>query len=270
MELALGTVTLLALVMTVAMGVVTWRLVHEERRRSAARLAALEAELRRRGVPPAAAPVPHTPRPSGATSTPDRVQAASLPVDVEIPPAAPADPMTAPDLFSGTATGSGGWSRRFAAIAAAALVIVTVITLAVVVSVDRSSPDGAEAQAGVSASAPVELTALDYERQGSFLAISGSIRASSAPNAASPLAVLAMVYDEDGVLVASGRVPLELATLPAGADAPFSISLPADNASRYRISFLSNDVTVPHVDHRPTPTHDEATMTETTSVRHTP
>ena len=45
MAFALGIVTVLALLLTTGMGVVTWRLVREERRRSAARLAALAAEL---------------------------------------------------------------------------------------------------------------------------------------------------------------------------------------------------------------------------------
>ena len=247
MDFALGTVTLLALVMTVAMGVVTWRLVREERRRSAARLAALEAELRRRG--------------DGTSVLPPEP-----PIDVPIPSEASDTDLdtTAGDLFGGTASPSTGWSRRFAAIGAAAVVIIAIIGLAVVVSIDTQPEDDTD-QAAV----PVELLALEHERQGSFLAISGSVRIPAEPNnPPSPLSVSAMVYDEAGVMVASGRVPLQLATLPPGAESPFSISLPADNASRYRISFFSNDVTVPHVDLRPTSAGNDLADTETTSVRH--
>ena len=50
MEFTLGAVTFLSLLIAVAMGVVTWRLVREERRRSAARLAALAEELRQGGT----------------------------------------------------------------------------------------------------------------------------------------------------------------------------------------------------------------------------
>ena len=246
MDFALGTVTLLALVMTVAMGVVTWRLVREERRRSAARLAALEAELRRLG--------------DGTSVLPP-----APPIDVPIPgEASDADlDITARDLFGGTANASAGWSRRFAAIGAAAAVIAAIIGLAVVASIDTHPEDETD-QAAV----PVELLALEHERQGSFLAISGSVRIPAEPNnPPSPLSVLARVYDEAGVMVASGRVPLQFAP-PPGAESPFSISLPADNASRYRISFLSNDVTVPHVDLRPTSAGNDLADTETTSVRH--
>ena len=58
MQFALGFVTVLALLMTIAMGVVTSRLVKGERRRSAARLAALATELKRQSSddPPAADP----------------------------------------------------------------------------------------------------------------------------------------------------------------------------------------------------------------------
>ena len=47
MDVALATVTVISLTMALAMGVVTWRLVREERRRSDARVATLMAELER-------------------------------------------------------------------------------------------------------------------------------------------------------------------------------------------------------------------------------
>ena len=47
MDAALATVTLISLTMAFAMGIVTWRVIREERRRSDARVAALIAELDR-------------------------------------------------------------------------------------------------------------------------------------------------------------------------------------------------------------------------------
>ena len=54
MELTLAIVAVVSLLMTLGMGVLTWRLLREERRRSAARITALVAELDRDdAVPPA-------------------------------------------------------------------------------------------------------------------------------------------------------------------------------------------------------------------------
>lgn len=58
--------------------------------------------------------------------------------------------------------------------------------------------------------------------------------------------------------VASGRTNLEAEMLPAGTESSFTISLPAEQASRYRISFLVDETTVPHLDRRTT-TQLEAT-----------
>ena len=266
MDFALGIVTLVALVMTLAMGVVTWRLVHEERRRSAARLAALEAELRQRGVP-AANPARRTAGRRTASS-PRSTPTTLPPVDVMIPASTPEDQTTPHELFGETAAASSGWSRQLVALGAAATVLIAAVALIVLISVDRSSKN--EETRLVPAQAPVELLTLGHERQGSFLAISGSVRTSIESETPSPLSVQAMVYDEDGVMVASGRAPLELGALAEGENAPFSISLPADDAARYRVSFLSDETAIPHVDRRSTSTRDEPTDTETTSARHAP
>lgn len=236
MDLALGTVTVVALVMTVAMAVVTWRLVHEERRRAATRLAALEAELERRGVA--------------------RPQA-----ELQIPRPEPTSAPAGTALFGAALAPADGWSRRLAGIGIAAVLLAGAVGLAIVVTLE--GPSAPDAAPGI---APhVELVALDHERQGSFLAISGSVRLPSGEPPA-PLAVMAMLFDREGNMVASGRVPLDIDTSASGGDTPFSISLPGDEASRYRITFLSEDGTVPHVDRRrETP---ERTDTETTSARH--
>ena len=242
MEFTLGTVTLIALTMTVAMGVVTWRLVREERRRSAARLMALTAELQRQQstVPaaPSSAPAPRAPSP----------------IDVTIRrsdggPSAGEGVWPGGDLFAGPAPETGGWSRRLAALGGAGAILMVLISTAVLLSLD-----GDRKQVTTPADhAPVELLALEYQRQDGFLAISGLVRNPTGGSATSQLSVLAMAFDQAGVMVASGRAPLQIDTLPPGGEAPFTISLPGERASRYRVSFLIDDTTVPHVDRRPTP-----------------
>ena len=254
MDFALGMVTIVALVMTVAMGVVTWRLVHEERQRSAARLAALTTELQRlRTTDPMpathAAQAPSTP--SVAARVPKTAPTTMATTLIDVPIRDEEEPgtgvvTTAGDLFGSAIESSSGWPHRLAALGLAGAVLVAVLAIAIMVSARQDSPDVETATARV----PVELLALDHERHGAFLTISGSVRNPADSAAASPLTVLAMVFDDDGVMVASGRAPLKLGARPPGGELPFAISLPADRVSRYRISFVVDDVTVPHVDRR--------------------
>ena len=195
MELALGTVTVIALVMTVAMGVVTWRLVHEERRRSAARLAALETELRKRRV--AGVPTPALPTQTAAAPA----QPTVLRTDRLSPPHRTT--AAAGELFATTTRESGGWSRRAAGIGMAAVLVAAVISVAVVASLDGP----AEPAPAAPVPATVELLALEHAHQGAFLAITGAVRLAADAMPPSPLAVRAMIYDEAGQLVASARVP---------------------------------------------------------------
>ena len=269
MEFALGTVTLMALTMTVAMGVVTWRLVREERRRSAARLTALTAELQRQqstaagsssSAPAVTAAAGQESRPSDRPAAEPR---APSPIDVTIrssdgSSSGGGDVWPAGDLFAAPAEETGGWSRRLAALGVAGVVLALLVSAVVLLSLD-----GERTQVTTTAApAPVELLALEYQRQDGFLAISGLVRNPAGGTAASQLSVLAMAFDHAGVMVASSRAPLQIDTLLPGGESPFTISLPGERASRYRVSFLIDDMTVPHVDRRATPVAGGAPGTE--------
>ena len=150
MGFALGTATVLALTMTVAMGVITWRLVREERRRSAARLAALAAELRRRQAAPAG-PLP-------ADRLPEVETAAASLVDVTIPGPEPTPARTSRSdlvahLFDTPDQDADGWSRRLAGLGAAAFVLVVAISAALL----GTSAGSREELAGPTDQVPVEL-----------------------------------------------------------------------------------------------------------------
>ena len=279
MEFALASVTIVALLMTLMMGVVTWRLVREERRRSAARLAALAAEIRRGDEPAATPRQPPHPYPSvDVQSAVDQPRAKRPkppiptepeparplaprppPVDVTIRPEAPSSDSVVAGLSAGIATGglfgapvesTTGPAARFAALGAAALLVVAVVSAAIV-----AFPDGDGDEAGVVAAGgqPLELLLLQHDKQGSFLSISGSVRNPVGAVAAHQLAVLAMAFDGDGAMVASGRAPVELRPLPPGVESRFAIQVPAAGVSRYRISFVVDDATVPHIDRRGAP-----------------
>ncbi len=226
MEITLIAVTLLSLFLAISMGVVAWRLVQEERRRSDARLAALAAELRGgEGTAANEGPEPFVPElPAGSATD------------------APASAGVA-GLFS-TAT---DW-RRLVALAGAAVVVT-----AVVGAVFLSSGNGAgNATAPDDGRPPLDLIALGHAAEGPFLDISGSVRNPAAAPDVERLSVVALAFDAAGTLVATRRTPVETSALPPGAHSPFTIRLLAAGVSRYRISFLLDGTTVPHVDRRPT------------------
>ena len=212
MPFALGIVTVLALLMTIGMGLVTWRLVREERRRSAARLAALAGEL---GQHPAPSPEPSTPP---------------------------------TDLFQARAEKPGELTRRLAGVGAAGVVIVAIVSVGLMPSTGRQTGIAPEAS-----HLPIELLALTHDHQDGMLEISGTVRNPGNGLAAQQLTVMALVLDDEGDVVATERVPIGRDRLATGAESTFTVLLPAEVATRYRISFLSEDTPVPHLDRRTRP-----------------
>ena len=224
MDFALAAVTVISLTLAFAMGVVTWRLMREERRRSDARVAALMADLRERGVdPPEQAVTP--------------VRNVAPPVDIV---------EAATGLFT-PMRGSPALLRRLLATMAAAVVVVAVVSFAML----SGHSDDAATDPAAGTPDPVELLSLAHARQGDYLAITGSLRNPSRGIAHGQLSVTAIVFDRDGNVVGTGQTPLPMAVLPPGGETPFSISLPdADQINRYRISFRQGQTSVPHVDRR--------------------
>ena len=208
MELMLALLAVVALLLTLGMGAVTWRLLLDERRRSEARIAALVAALD---------------GDRGAPASP-----ASLPV---LPPGGPAP----------------GWMARVAGLVAAAGLMLAVVLVAAI-GLREAGGEGAPTAAATPAEpAPIELLALEHEPAGGMLAIRGSVRAADAP-VPGPLAVQATALDADGGAVASRRT--DLPPLAPGDVWPFAVQVPAAGVARYRIRFLRDEATVPHVDRR--------------------
>ena len=255
MDVALATVTVISLTMAFAMGIVTWRLIREERQRTDARVAVLMADLAADGENArTVAPSVRT-----ADSAPPRRQAA------------PATPRARPPRSAGTAvapavqeaqsptglfapiTGSPAALRPFLATVAAALVVLAAVSFTMLS--ERSG--GLPADPGAGTPEPVELLSLQHVRQGDYLAITGSIRNPSDGIERGQLSVTAIVFDRDGTVLGTGQTPLPVAVLPPGSETPFTISLPdADRINHYRISFRQGQTSVPHIDRRRP--HDQA------------
>ena len=131
------------------------------------------------------------------------------------------------------------WGRRAAAVAVATVLVASV-------SLTERIP-----RLRTGADLPVELLSLDHRRQGDYLTVSGSLHNPPGGRERSKLSVTAIVFDRTGAIVGTGQTPLPAAALPAGGEAAFTISLPyADRISRYRVSFMEDQSTLPHVDRR--------------------
>ncbi len=248
MDVALFTVTVISLTMAFAMGIVTWRLLREERRRADARVASLMAELERvragrqktgsRPAPPAA-PVR---RPPSDPPTPPRHRGAADtvlgPAHTELP-----DGVTPPPGLLAAEEEIPTAGRPLLVAAALGVVIAAIAIGALWPSADSS--------AAPPTSQPVELLSLDHTREGEFLAIRGAIRNPADGVERRELSVTATVFDRDGEVVGQGQTPLEVEVLAPGAEIPFTIAVPdADRINRYRVSFMQAENSLPHVDRR--------------------
>lgn len=231
MDIALVSVTAMSLAMALAMGIVAWRVIREERLRSDARVAALLVELERtRGT-------------ASAGSSPVRARA-----DVKVrPDRLPVAPP--PDALDDEPPASAaGWRGPLLAAVAATFVVVAVVTIAI-------QPGGAPPDGGATQATPVELLSLGHARQGEYLAIAGSVRNPADGVDRGRLSVMATVFDEAGTQIGTGQTPLPVRALPPGTETPFTISMPdGDRINRYRISFAQDQTAVPHVDLRQTAT----------------
>jgi hypothetical protein len=131
--------------------------------------------------------------------------------------------------------------RGWVAIGACAVAAVAGITLVAARSPKREPVT--THTAAPAANLPLELLALEHERDGNRLVVRGLLR--NPANAADRDGVMAvvMLYDHDGALLGSGR---------AGGDTtPFVVAIAnAEDVERFRVSFRTATRLEPHVDHR--------------------
>lgn len=257
METALVAVVVFSLAVALTMTLVTWRLVREERRRSAARVAALMAERShsspaevtlasdwRRVSSVARAETersPHvTPEPRHAGDRTAGVPRTPLDESVQ----------TAQDLFTPMSPHPSGLG--YVAMAAATVLVAVGIGVA---WRTLSGPEVAPVQPVEAEVLPLELLSLTYSRSNDLMAISGSVRNPEVGEEIRRVTAVAVLFDRASELVNTGSAPLDFTTLAPGEESPFVITVPATRAvARYRISFRREDDSVmPHVDRRESP-----------------
>ena len=239
MQVGLLITTVLAVVVAAAMSAVAWRLRRDERRRSEARVAALASELGDLELRPARLA-------GGAGLDPDPAGSAGL-FHSERPPR------------------SG--SRLAVVFAVGAFVVATAVALTVVAShgerfgpsvrsgSSRTQRTNVVAQATAAGSSteavPLELVALEHNRDADRITVRGVVRNPAAGAPLNRLAAVIFLFNRDGGFLMSGRAAIEAASLAPGSQSIFVVTaMGASGVGRYRVSFRVDDRIVPHVDRR--------------------
>jgi hypothetical protein len=265
MSVLLLIVTILSLAIALATSAIAWRVVRDERQRSAARVAALEtdiyADISGDG-PPQVVPRPRL-QPRSATAPSRSAVAAVYSRETEVPDLQlrPERPSSV-DLFAAQVTPPR--SRLSAIIALALFITGCAAAVAVVLgsaSRERVEPprtstatSTAETPAGTEAIvqvAPLELVALGQEREADRLTVRGVVRNPQSGQEGRNIAVVVFVFGHGGESVATGRAPIAAPLLAPGAESTFLVVVPGvSDVERYRVSFKSDDRIVPHIDRR--------------------
>jgi hypothetical protein len=220
-------VTVISMLLAVIMSVIAWRVAHEERRRSDARVATLAAEIH----------------------------------DIDrTPQLVPATPVPAAALFeTGSAARTG--PRLATVVGIGVLVFGSLAALAVVVGSGShasaanpavvANPENLTNRTTRDTPVPLELLALGHGRDGDRLTVRGVVRNPSGGREVDRLTAVVFLYNRDGGFLASGRATIESPALGPGGESAFAVVVPgANDVGRYRVSFRTEDRVVPHVDRR--------------------
>ena len=274
MEIVLLGVTVVSLVVALVMSVSAWRLGREEKRRSAARVAALSIaasapsasgsyggqglssdaigfQARPAVTEKPLARAPWAPAPSAVETHPGPT-AVAMPVSAELPlqsTPAPREIAYSSGFLATTsepARSHGG--QRSLAIAASVLFVGLLGGLVFMMS----SPRGTSA-AAVGPNSPLELVSLRHERKNEKLAVSGLVRNPANGKPVTRLSAVVFLFDKQGAFVTSAKTEVDFLKLGAGDESPFVVSLDAPTTvTRYRVSFRTDDGVMPHIDRRGT------------------
>jgi hypothetical protein len=223
--------TIFASAVAVAASIALFVAFRDERRRSHARVSALQQ----------------------MAGTAESIPAVDVsPIDVEDLMAPAEGPVTRP-MFAEETPGTP-WGRRLAAAAAVAVIV----AIGGYVLIPRHSADTsrtATTSAG-STPAPLELLSLRDAQEDGRLTVTGLVQNPRTGASLSRIVATAFVFAADGTFLASGRAPLDFSTLAPGDESPFVITIPVKGAvARYRVGFRSEDgQVIGHVDRRATAT----------------
>ncbi len=249
MDFLTTTVTLISLGLALSMGIISWRLVREERRRSDATIAALQAKLTRfthsRAGSDEVASVSR-PRPTRKDDPGDEFEPARGYFLARTESAESF--LEGHDLASAAVASGQPATRRLTTTWLACAAAVAVGLAVVAFTQFRGEP---KAVPSTEAALPLELLSLTHTRQGGYLVIRGTLRNPPDGREWEQLSAAATLFDTNGTVIGTGETPLAADVLSRGAQTAFSISLPdTEHVSRYRVSFSQDQSNVPHIDQR--------------------
>jgi hypothetical protein len=206
-------VSIVAAGLAIFFGALSWRLVHQDRLRSASRVAALSDAI-------------------------DEATMGESPLDtVSVQPEflAHERPVVRTQSFFKLAVGF-------------AMTVIVVIVFAML-GATRSSGTAAAAAAAIK-SPSLELLSMRHVREADALTVTGLVRNGGSGSADRLIAVV-FAFDRSGNFLASGRAPIDFLSLAPGDESPFKVSVPnAGEVGRYRVSFRTEAGVVKHVDRR--------------------
>ena len=270
MDIILLGITVVSLVVALVMSVTAWRLAQDDKKRSAARVAALsvaasasdpvagfvrEAETpkpiaKAPWSPPRIVPTPVVPTAvAPAVELPLNQPARIEPVRVIEPPVRVSEPLiTHASGFLGATEVQHDDGGRQKSLAFAAMFLFVVLSGGLVWMM--AGPRGTTPVA-VGPNSPLELVSLTHARQDKKLAVSGLVRNPASGKPVEHLSAVVFLFDRMGTFVTSSRANVDFLKLGAGDESPFVVSLDAPaSVSRYRVSFRTDDGIVPHIDRR--------------------
>lgn len=271
METLLMIVTVIALALAIGMSVLAWRLLRDNRLRSAARTEALQAmaaedepeerfstlddegleawDLRLEEDPPT---VVVRPRPQ---ALPQNSTRGGLSESRRPRPAPIAEP-----LFAATVTSRpGAPSRRWAALAVVGIVMAALVSAIYMAYRPVEAAESAFAdwvpELRTGTPRPLELLSLRHHSDAGTFTVTGLVQ--NPPNGVTVSKAIAVVYlfDRDGNYFASGKAALEFDRLQPGDESPFVVRVPnTSRVARYRVGFRSEEGgVIAHIDRRGQP-----------------
>ena len=197
------------------MSAVAWRMTREERRRSAARVAALAAEIYKDEAAPServARLLEDTPANSWSRSLVTAIAGAGVVASIGVVAMLGVRVARPPEGPRAAASGNASHQRS---------------------------------------DAPLELLELEHERDGERLVVRGIVRNPANAAERDGLAAVVLLVGRDGDVVSSARAALPVEKLAPGATVPFVVNVThAADVDRFRVSFRSEARVEPHVDRR--------------------
>lgn len=215
-------------------GVLALQLIREDRRRSAARVAALSAAIDGAAQADVSRQADLKVGPYGETRSEGEGRGSNVDADLRT------------RLMFGRAPGTPLKGRPLLKVAVAA-VMALVIGIAAATSGGRRAAPPAATRAG----SPLELMSMTSAREGRTLTVTGLVRNPPSGSEVRRVTAVVFAFDRAGGFVASGRAPLDFTVLDPDDESPFVVSIPnVGDVARYRVSFRTETGVIRHVDRR--------------------